>query len=368
MKFERKFPLKIDETSLQSHNDADTLGKEESIDPDSTLQPKIVNIRREQMVTKKSTFWFKVVAFIAPCLFATVLTASAQTSVSSCQLLPTGNYVLTKNITASGTCFTITGPNVAIDFKGHTLTGDGSGDGITDAGFERDFAVISNGKITNFSNGINLRNSGSATINKMTLLNNVNHGLSIDRCCNTLNSVKANNNGSDGVSISECCNTTTGSQANNNGGDGFDMIGCCSTVENSTANNNHNEGLDLFDCCSFATDDKVNGNGGDGIFMDSCCNGVINTVVSGSGGNGVELLSDDNLVVKSKSNKNGGSGFVLSNDTDNQITNSQANGNHATGTSIRCPGNVVMLSANGNSAGNLVTSGGTCTQLNNKTP
>lgn len=301
--------------------------------------------------------------------FTFVPAVFAQTVLTACGSLTTGNYVLKKNLTASGTCFTITGDNVALDLKGHTLTGDGSGDGITDAGANHDFAVISNGKITNFTNGINLSSSGLATISKMTLNKNANFGLRLSRCCNTLNVITANNNGSDGVRIDQCCNLMTGGTANSNGGDGIDMSHCCSTVNSTTANNNHNEGLDLFGCCSFAIKDMVIGNGGQGIHMDECCNGVLNTTVKNSGETGVELLSDDNLVLNSTSSKNGGSGFLLTDDTENQVTASTASGNTDTGVSIECPGNVVGLTAKNNSSGNLVTTGmGTCTELNNTAP
>jgi len=320
------------------------------------------------MMIKSGVCWSRVIAFVVLGLIAAVPIASAQTVLTACQPLPTGNYALGKNITASGDCFTITGNNVAIDFKGHTLTGNGSGNGVTDGDVFFSNTVISNGTIANFANGINLADSGDATINHMNVSHNSGFGVTILRCCNTINSVKAEHNGSGGIFIDSCCNTVTGSQALNNGGEGIATNECCSIVNGSTASNNATHGISMGGGKNFAAGDTAHGNGGEGIAMDQSDNMLINSTVTNSGSTGVELDGIENFVVGSKSNDNVGTGFNLNDDNGDQITSSQANGNHGAGVSISCPGAVLLLSAKGNTLGNLVTSGGTCTEIDNKTP
>ena len=131
--------------------------------------------------------------------------ARAQTVLTACgDITSAGNYALGNNITAAGDCFTLKASNVAIDFKGKTLTGNGTGAGIRDDETARNYAVISNGKIRNFYDGINVRASGNATIHEMDVSGNTSTGILITGCCSTLEAVKANENGGDGIFIRGC--------------------------------------------------------------------------------------------------------------------------------------------------------------------
>jgi hypothetical protein len=120
------------------------------------------------MATRYSTGRLIIAVLAALFCLTAAKTASAQTVLSACGTISSpGNYVLNTNLTTSGDCFVITASNVALDMKGHTITGDGSGNGITDDGLSRDYAIISNGKIRNFDMGINLTHGGLATFNKL---------------------------------------------------------------------------------------------------------------------------------------------------------------------------------------------------------
>src|SRR5258705_1782349 len=64
--------------------------------------------------------------------------AAAPTAVNACQALSApGNYVVTKNLTASGDCLVLTVSNIAIDLQGHKIVGSGSGGGVTPCGTSR---------------------------------------------------------------------------------------------------------------------------------------------------------------------------------------------------------------------------------------
>src|SRR6267154_5446890 len=128
--------------------------------------------------------------------------ASADTAVSTCGTLSSpGNYFLTQNLTATGDCLVIAADNVAIDMKGKTISGNGTGAAIFDASIQHPFAIIRNGTIRNFQIGIDLDNSGLATISNVDSSKNVSHGIFIDRCCNTLDAITANGNGGTGILI-----------------------------------------------------------------------------------------------------------------------------------------------------------------------
>jgi hypothetical protein len=109
----------------------------------------------------------------------------------------------------------------------------------------------------------------------------------------------------------------------------------------------------------------VNDSGKDGVDMDSCCNFVVDSRVSSNSGVGVSLTGDDNLVAGATVVNNGGDGIDLASDT-NQITSTQSRKNGGKGASVGCPGAIVGLNTKNNTGGALTTTGGTCTQLNNK--
>ena len=307
-------------------------------------------------------------ALAALAMLLAASTSRADTAVSACGTLATrGNYFLTKNLTSSGTCIVIGDEGVAFDMRGHTITGDGSGDGISDGGGSFDSMAIVNGKIRNFSVGIALDTSCCVVIRNVDSSNNAATGILIGRCCSTIDSVTANSNGTSGIVASDCCFTINNVQVNGNGGGGGIVAaasGCCTAVSNSTVNGNGGAGVFLEGCCSFLVSSTVKGSSADGVDMDECCNFVINSTVAGNGGKGIHLIEDDNLVIGSKVFANGGDGIFLSSDT-NEITNTSSTGNGGFGANVECPGAITGLSTKNNTAGPLNTSG-TCTQLNNK--
>jgi hypothetical protein len=98
--------------------------------------------------------------------------AAAPTPISGCPYTITapGNYILAKNLTSAGTCIAIQAANVAIDLQGHTITGSGTGLGITAT--QVDNLVIANGTVQNFSLAILVNLSRSVTISGMTIQKN----------------------------------------------------------------------------------------------------------------------------------------------------------------------------------------------------
>ncbi|MFH1056289.1 MAG: right-handed parallel beta-helix repeat-containing protein, partial [Candidatus Micrarchaeota archaeon] len=72
-------------------------------------------------------------------------------NLTSCRVLNQSG-ILTKNVTASGTCFTINASNIFLDCANHSITGKGSGNGVYNNGFDN--VEVKNCDISNFSRGI----------------------------------------------------------------------------------------------------------------------------------------------------------------------------------------------------------------------
>jgi hypothetical protein len=91
-------------------------------------------------------------------------------------ILP-GSYVLTKNLSATSDCIRINADYVTLDLNGFTITGNGNGTGITTLDANRKRINIYNGNVTNFENGIELRNIRDVIIEKVRTTNNSSHGI-----------------------------------------------------------------------------------------------------------------------------------------------------------------------------------------------
>jgi len=299
--------------------------------------------------------------------------AAGPVAISACGMISApGNYVVTKNLTASGDCLTLTVSNVAIDLQGHQLKGNGTGAGITDGGHGIAFIIVANGKITNFSTGIDLPTLPSQSDQTADLVLNMN----------------VSGNAADGINIGGRDNNLANLTASNNGGNGIVQGDCCDSLFDLTTNGNGADGV------HFNTEDSLlkvtsNGNAGKGVSGASDCF-VVNSVANRNGGAGVELMEGHCLVVSSAANHNKGDGFLLVNNQD-QVTNSRAGNNQSDGIDFQgtlglvtsvvtnhntnagvfltCPGNAVRVSAQGNAA-NLDenSAGGTCTNARNHAP
>jgi hypothetical protein len=298
--------------------------------------------------------------------------ASADTAVSTCGTLSSpGNYFLTRNLTAAGDCLVIAADNVAIDMKGKTISGNGTGAAIFDGSIQHPFAIIRNGTIRNFGIGIDLDNSGLATISNVDSSKNVSHGIFIDRCCNTLDAITANGNGGTGILIASDDSSLSRILANGNGAGGILITSCCNTLVASTVSNNTGNGVDMDDCCSFVLSSNIQKNTGIGVKLSSDDNGVIRSNTSKNGGDGMEFPnSGENMIVASTSNKNGGAGVDLG-ARFGVISGVQANKNAADGVDMLCRGSTASLTAKKNKGANLVqtvTSDGPCANVNLNAP
>lgn len=226
-----------------------------------------------------------------------------------------GSYQLDKNLNATGDCLVIQANFVTIDLNGFTVTGDGTGDGITDGGVARKGIAIRNGTITGFVDGIDLFFS---------------RGVSVEQ-------VRAFDNSGDGIRVG-FDSMVTGNTAFDNVGNGiFARFG--STVTGNTARSNNGNGIRA-DGDNTVTGNAARTNSNDGIHV-------------GSG----------STVTGNTANDNSGTGIKVSNGS--TVTGNTARGNNGNGLEVDCPSNVIGNTATDNDGANKVLTDVGCNDINN---
>jgi hypothetical protein len=312
--------------------------------------------------------------FIVFSLFgiAAASVGAAQTSISACpyNITAPGNYVVARNLAASGTCINFATPvsNVSIDLQGHSILGNGTGYGIvcipSDLGNLAsgcNHVVLANGTIKGFAGGIFLGgNSNTVTQidsqQNMGVENGTNPGYGsgiflAGQSGNIITSSSATGNAGIGIACGGNAFSTpvTDSQSDNNGSHG---IACSGSVSNSTAENNGNYGIVAETIISSTVQKNVSGGiSAAGITIDLFGNInpfnsdtqilVVNSTASGNSGDGIRSTGN---VIGSTAQNNGGQGIVLF-----------------------CPVSAAGDKAINNPGGNIVLSDATCLLLDIKT-
>ena len=273
---------------------------------------------------------------VTPLVLATV-TGRAATTIPNCPftISSAGSYVLAGNLASAGSCIAIAvAEPVTIDLHGHTITGNGTGFGISDGvgASTKQGIVIANGTVTNFGTGVSLHFSHPVTIERMKVTNNRSQGITLFGAFTVVNTL-VDGNGADGIAI--------------NG----DLAGM---ILSSETNNNAGNGIVSLSGPTLVADTIGNANGQDGIALS----------VQG------KTPTSGNQVVRSEAIGNGGNGIDVSTETQNAVVESVANKNRGAGIVLLCPGDAVSNTAEWNSKGNLVAipSSTPCAIFNNVAP
>jgi hypothetical protein len=85
--------------------------------------------------------------------------------------------VVRQNLSTSGHCFVIQADYVTLNLAGYTLSGDGTGSGVTDEGTARSGITVRGGVLTNFDTGVDLAVSTGSMLQSLRVLDNVSNGL-----------------------------------------------------------------------------------------------------------------------------------------------------------------------------------------------
>lgn len=158
----------------------------------------------------------------------------AQVVITECTTLEVpGAYVLAGNLTATGNCLVVGADFVTINLAGWTITGDGTGAGITDTGVLRRGIVVRNGTVRIFPTGINLGASLGAQVERVRVNDNAT-GILVGNG-STVNSNTATEN-NDGI-VAGNASTVAGNTASSNFVNGI-LVGNGSTIKGNSATGN----------------------------------------------------------------------------------------------------------------------------------
>jgi len=191
--------------------------------------------------------------------FTVAQAADGIKAIGSCQTIDSpGSYLVTKDLQAAGDCIVVNASFVTLDLGGHTIVGNGTGNGITGpfvSPAPRSIA-IRNGSITGFNDGILLYHDG-ITIEGIRAVGNSNVGI----ITTGFGAVKIMDSSVDHNTYGISCNQQL-----------------CSVIGN-TATGNSTGGI-LMLCPGTAINNAAWENGGNGpisnIFTDGACTRVGN--------------------------------------------------------------------------------------------
>ncbi len=250
------------------------------------------------MISKTVLRWLTLVALVGLSLGVMVPAASA-TDITTCPftISSPGTFVVTKNLTATGTsCIKVHSDNVAIDLKGHTITGDKTvgHHGITDEGlFFVTGVAIANGKIKDFADGIGFFGDccDSSHVITITHVDSSDNKFIFADSHNAVSNVRTIHDGGSGMFFDGFDNVVTKSTASNNTGDGMEFDDDDNRVSDSTANDNTVVGMDLHFCCNNTVTKVTANHNATGVVL-SCDGGHGNAVRVSAHNNSVKNLSE----------------------------------------------------------------------------
>ncbi len=236
------------------------------------------------------------------------------------------SIILTRDINTTDTCFIINVSNVVLDGGGYTLSGNGTGAGITvnnSIDFQVNNITIRNFlEVRNFTHGFNSSTFNGTVFNNS--FNNNTYGLLINKLVGSnISYNRAINNSRLGFNLTLTSGETIPEVYNNtaqaNGNIGFSIINYDAIIRlyNNTASNNtgngfHLEGTEIFR----AVDNKAQENGGVGFYCLSVSGGnsnISNNQAILNTGNGFTLVSSNDYFTNNIARENGENGFEFYN-------------------------------------------------------
>jgi parallel beta-helix repeat protein len=259
-------------------------------------------------------------------LGASLLALSDARAVSTTAI--TCGMVVTTNIKADNdlnNCATMDGlvvgaNNITINLNGHLVDGDDTGDNGIDNTGGFDNVKITNGRITDFGEGVELSNGADG---------------------NQLVNLEIRSNGFDGVDLSSAEDqaTITGNRMFANGGKGIELDGNGHKVENNYFVANADGGIGVRGDMSRVKSNIVTNNGGDGIAVtsDSTGNTIEQNLVAKNGSVGIFLNGADvdaNVVKSNRSTRNT-QGIILDGADGNTLDRNTLLGNSNDGIWLR---------------------------------
>jgi hypothetical protein len=249
--------------------------------------------------------------------------AYAATPITTCQTIATpGNYFLDADIVATAACITINASNVSLALNNHSITGAGSGIGITVtpavSGRLDHIGISGPGSIKGFATGITINNVDYVQVSQLVSFGHVSNGINSGGT-NTFVTIASNiftQNGVWGILVTADNSSVTGNELAGNGfgtgihpAGGMKLTGTNDTIANNLAlgngknpdnTNTLNAGIVVNTIGSQITGNVADGNNGAGIEVQTTAstNQLFKNKALGNIGND---LQDDNAACDANS-------------------------------------------------------------------
>ena len=217
---------------------------------------------------------FVALLFITASAFALApMSSGAAPSHVVCGQTVTTNTTLTSNLNCSGPGLIVRGEGTVLDLNSFTITGSGTGDGVTVPLGES--VTVRNGTIQGFNVGVRggVQDGFTTTFTTLaglTIRNNV-VGIGLGLRILVKNSIITRNS-SIGMDIGAANgDVVTGSLISENGSNGITLLGFAdgAVFSHNTFKNNGGDGLAAFDSSSTVVANFAIGNKGDGIRLET---------------------------------------------------------------------------------------------------
>jgi PGF-pre-PGF domain-containing protein len=288
---------------------------------------------------------------------------SASAAVS-CGDTITVDTTLDSDLICTGDGITIDANNITLDGAGYSITGDGSGSGVSLNG--RSNVTVKNLTVSGFDIGIYLMSSSGSTLEDNTASNNNGDGISLNSSSsgNAITGNTASNNKGGGIYLeSSGSNTITGNTASGNYLEGIGLyLSSSNTIYgnivsgnsktrsmsyggiallNSTGNTITGNGVSNEECDGIAlwdssdsntiTSNMVSNGKCGGIYLyNSGSNGITGNTLSNNNWEGISLnsSSNDNIIKDNTASGNGKYGIYLESSSSNEIHNNKLENNN----------------------------------------
>jgi hypothetical protein len=186
---------------------------------------------------------------LAALLIATLPVATAHAAASLCGKHLTHSITLKADLDCSGDGLIIAASGVAVHLNNHTISGDGTGRGITNligATYKHlhGINITGQGIITNFGTDLDVQNVSRSSVSNITFTHSSENAFIVIGSRNKVSDLIATSNFA-GMYLSGSHNSARRLTSIGNGGQGIVIVGDHDTVRYSISEYNANNGFDL---------------------------------------------------------------------------------------------------------------------------
>jgi len=239
-------------------------------------------------------------------VFAGPSNGASGVPINSCLQTVTTNAFLAKDLSCPNSDGIKVGSSgITIDLKGHVLSGNGGGWGISQS-CACDRITIKNGVVHDFALGIAFVSADHVTLSGVVVVGNWHQGVYIGGASASIKSSTVAGNSESGIQIVGDSASITSAAADDNGLHGIWVAGNGASVTSTRAVGNASNGVLLEGNASSVVRTTVSGNASIGLGVAGNAASVRSTTASGNAGDGIRVMGDAATL---KGNRAEGNGF-----------------------------------------------------------